>query len=139
MTYDNPWIYKGEVFDSEDINEYYGFVYLIENITNGRKYIGKKFFWNKKTLPPLKGKKRKRRKLVESDWKQYYGSSNELLSDIEKIGIDKFNRNIIHLCNNKTECAYMELKEQVEREVLLTEDYYNNFIGVKIGGRNLLK
>lgn len=126
------------MFDSEHINEYYGFVYLIENLTDGRKYVGKKFFWNKKTLPPLKGKKRKRRSLVESDWKQYYGSSTELLSDVERIGMDKFSRQILHLCRNKTECAYLELQEQVERKVLLTEDYYNNFIGCKIGGRNLI-
>lgn len=134
MSYEYPWLYEDKIFDSDDIKEYYGFVYEITNVLDDRKYIGKKFFWFKK-IKSVKGKKK--RYLAESDWKTYYGSSKELQADIEKLGFDCFDRKILRLCKNKSECAYYELKEQIDREVLLSEDYYNNFISVKLGGRNL--
>lgn len=125
------------MFESEDIGEYYGFVYLLENTTNNRMYIGKKFFWSQKTLPVTKTRKRKKKVKVESDWKKYYGSNNELKSEIEQIGVDKITRNIVWLCNTKTQCAYYELYEQIHRRVLLSDKYYNDFIGGKITGRFL--
>lgn len=134
------WIYNGrkwsppEEFSSED---YYGFVYCITNRATGKKYIGKKFFWSKKTLPITKTRKRRKRLLVESDWRDYYGSNKHLKADVEKQGDEMFHREIIHLCKTKGECAYMEAKEQFDREVLLTDDYYNGIISCKIGGQTV--
>jgi hypothetical protein len=141
MTYENPWYYEGEIFDPspEDIDQYAGFVYLIHNHNNDKMYIGKKFFWSIKKLPPLKGKNRRRIKKVQSDWKQYWGSSNKLLSDIEQQGLDNMERHVLLLCKSKTECAYFELKEQMDRNVLLSHNYYNEFIGGRINGKNILK
>ena len=118
-------------------DEWVGFVYLITNKKNGRKYVGKKFFWRTLKLPPLKGTKRKRKVVKESDWKKYWGSSNDLKADIALYGEENFYREILHFCKSKTELSYMELKEQVERGVLLTDMYYNDFIGGKINGKFL--
>lgn len=126
------WTYKGLTFTSEDIKDYYGFVYRITNLSNNKMYIGKKFFWNKKRLPPLKGRKNKRNKLVESDWKQYYGSSEEVKSLVEETGRENFKREILYLCRSKGECTYIEAKLQFDYNVLLSNDYYNEFIGCKI-------
>jgi len=134
MTYDNPWYHNGKILTEEDVEEYVGMVYLLENTENGRKYVGKKFFHKKKTYQV---KKKKKKKTVQSDWKDYYGSSKELLEDIEKVGKNKIKRTVLHLCKSKTQCAYYEVVEQVEREVLLREDYYNGFIGGKISGKFL--
>lgn len=129
IDYDNPWIYKDEPFTSEDIGEDIGFVYLLTD-PNGKKYVGKKLFVSKRKLPPLKGKTRRRTKISESDWKTYYGSSEEVQSLVESN--IPFKREILHLCKTKGELSYMELKEQVEREVLLRSDYFNGIIQVKI-------
>lgn len=134
------WHYKGiewqppEEFNHNDV---YGFVYLITNRASGKKYVGKKFFWSKKTLPITKTRKRRKRLLVESDWRTYYGSNKHLQEDVKKIGEDFFYREILHLCKTKGECAYMETKEQFDREVLLTDDYYNGIISCKIGGQTV--
>jgi len=126
------WTYQGLTFTSEDIKDYYGFVYRITNLSNNKMYIGKKFFWNKKRLPPLKGRKNKRNKIVESDWKQYYGSSEEVKNLVEETGYKNFKREILYLCRSKGECAYIEAKFQFDYNVLLSNDYYNEFIGCKI-------
>ena len=127
----NHWLLKDTIYSPEELNdkEVYGFVYLIENLTNGRKYIGKKFFWSAKTKQVNKKKKRYK---VESDWKDYYGSSAELGIEIANIGKESFKRTILHLCKTKAECAYLELKEQIERDVLLSDEYYNAWIQVKV-------
>lgn len=116
----------------ENIEDYLGFVYIIENKTkNGKFYVGQKKFWFKKTLPPLKGKKRKRRSLVESDWKTYTGSSNGLNEDIESG--DEIVKTILHLCESKFEMNYLETLEQFVRGALLKEECYNGIINVRIG------
>ena len=120
-SYENPWFWQGKPLESEDIADYFGMVYLIRNKVDLRLYIGKKFFWTDKKLPPLKGKTRRRIKRVETDWKKYWGSSNALQADIETLGIDNFERFVLRLCKTKSECAYYELKEQVDRGALLTE------------------
>ena len=89
MSYDNPWLYDGVVVDSEILDDYIGFVYEITNLTNNRKYIGKKLLKRSKTKQ-VKGKRK--RTLVESDWKNYYGSNKELQFDVETIGIHNFKR-----------------------------------------------
>lgn len=132
------WYYNGQPFDQAP-EEYHGFVYMIHDLHNGKKYIGKKFFWKPKTRPPLKGKKRKRRSIVESDWKKYYGSNAELQDLVEQSGPDNFNREILKLCKTKGECSYYEMKYQFMFDVLLKPDeYYNSFIGGKIHRKHIL-
>jgi len=130
---ESTWTYEGKPFTSDDIGDYYGFIYRITNLDTGCDYVGKKFFKFKKTRPPLKGKKNKRRSMVESDWKTYYGSSKRLCEDIEKIGKDRFKREIICLCETRGNTNYMEAKIQFDEDVLLRDDNYNGLIAVKIG------
>lgn len=111
----------------------YGFIYIITNLTTNKKYIGKKQMISKRTKPPLKGKKRKRICFVESDWKTYMSSSNELVEDIKKLGKENFKFEILRFCANKSQMAYYEAKEQIDREVLLREDYYNGIINIRLG------
>jgi hypothetical protein len=132
------WYYKGKEFTSEDIGEYIGFVYVITDLSNGMKYIGKKILMSVRRLPPLKGQKRKRRKVVESDWKKYYGSSEEVKMLLEEKGPDNFKREIIHLCTMKGEMSYMECYHQMINHVLLRPDeFYNKFVGCKIHAKHL--
>ena len=132
------WMYNGEPV--EEIPEgIIGFVYLITNITNNKKYIGKKLAQFKVTKPPLKGKKNKRRSTKESDWRTYWGSSDNLLADVAALGEDKFTREIIHYCPSRGILSYLEAKEQFDRRVLETDDYYNGIINVRVGGSKILK
>ena len=136
----NQWIYKGKTYNPPDnftTDDYYGFVYLITSRATNQKYVGKKFFWSKKTLPKTKTRKRRKITYVESDWRKYYGSNRILNEEIEVAGHDFYYREILHLCKTKGECAYMEAKEQFERDVLLTDEYYNGIISCKIGARSV--
>lgn len=126
------WYYNGEEFTSEMIKDNIGFVYVITNISNNKKYVGKKTLVSKRRLPPLKGKTRRRTKIVESKWQDYFGSSDEVNAILEEHGRDIFKREILHLCKSKSEMSYLELKEQMDREVLLNDEYYNGIIQVKI-------
>jgi len=132
------WTYNGEEV-TEIPDEYEGFVYIITNLTDDRKYIGKKLAKFKTTKPPLKGKKNKRRGTKESDWKTYWGSSDRLNEDVEKLGQDKFTREILYLCKGRGEMSYLEAKEQFDRRVLETDEYYNGIINVRVGGSDKLK
>ena len=133
MSYDYPWTYLDKTFESEDINDYYGFIYRITNTTNGHDYIGRKYFTTIKKRPPLKGKKNKRRETVETDWKDYWGSSARLVEDMARLGKDKFTREIIHLCKSRGETNYMEAYYQFKEGVLLKENNYNGIIQIKLG------
>jgi len=133
MTYDYPWTYRGKPFESEDINEYYGFIYRITNTVNGYDYVGRKYFKTIKKRPPLKGKKNKRRETVETDWKEYWGSSPRLQADIDRLGKDKFTREIIHLCESRGETNYLEAYYQFKEDVLLRENNYNGIIQIRLG------
>ena len=131
------WTYKGEEFTSDMIDDNFGFVYEILDLNNGKKYIGKKWFWNTRKRPPLKGKTRKRIVKSESDWQDYYGSNDEVKLLVEEAGKNRFAREIIYLCKNKGECTYYEAKLQFDREVLLIDNYYNEFIGCKIHSKHV--
>jgi len=133
-----PWTYQNKTLDSIS-DEYEGFVYLITNLTTGQKYIGKKLAKFKTTKPPLKGKKNKRRGKKESDWKDYWGSSDRLTADVEKLGPANFTREILYLCTNRAEMSYIEAREQFERRVLETDEYYNGIINVRVGGSDKLR
>ena len=135
------WLYNDAEFGSEQAQAaidagYIGFVYEITDASNGKKYIGKKLLTSKKKLPPLKGKTRKRVKVTQSDWEKYYGSSETVKTLVETRKSD-FNRKILYLCKTKGELSYMEAKEQFDREVLLRDDFYNEFIGVKINSSHV--
>ena len=122
------WYYNGEPF--LDPGEYYGFVYTITNLLSGKQYIGKKFFWSTKRKQVNKVRKRIK---VESDWKEYWSSSDEVKSDVERLGKENFKREIIHLCKNKGTVNYLEAKEQFTRNVLEnTDKWYNSWIFVKV-------
>jgi hypothetical protein len=121
-----------------------GFVYLITNNLTGRKYIGKKLAkFSKTTYRTVKQKngikkKKRTRSKIDSDWQQYYGSSAELSADIEKLGTDNFTREILFYCASKSECSYIEAREQFSRRVLESQDYYNGHIQVRVHGRQIL-
>lgn len=125
------WTYQDKEFKSENIENHVGFVYCITD-ESGKKYVGKKLFFSTRRLPPLKGKKRRRTKITESDWQDYFGSNEEMCLLVEKLGREKFKREILHLCDGKGELSYMELKEQMDRRVLLRDEYYNGIIQCKI-------
>ena len=132
------WTYKGkEVKEIPDDIE--GFVYIITNLTNNKKYIGKKLAKFKTTKPPLKGRKNKRRGHKESDWRDYWGSSDKLNEDVQALGTDKFTREILYYCNSRGLMSYLEAREQFERRVLESEDYYNGIINVRVGGSKILR
>jgi hypothetical protein len=114
-----------------------GFVYLITNVETGQKYIGKKKFFKKVTRPPLKGKKRKRTSYPPSDWMEYVGSNETTKALLEANGMGIFKREILHICHSPGALSYLELKEQVDREVLLRDDYYNGIIQARINKSHL--
>lgn len=128
------WFYNGQEFDKPSENNF-GFVYLITNKTSGKMYVGKKLFWHKRTKT-IKGKRK--RYLVESDWVSYYGSSKALQEDVKNLGEDHFSRTILHLCDSKGQCSYLEAKEQFDRGVLFNQDlYYNDWIIVRVHRKHL--
>ena len=135
--YLNPWLYNGEIFNEEMIGDYFGFVYKIINKTNDRWYIGRKQFSKSKILNATKGSKnvppRKKKKIrVSSDWKEYYGSSDELKADVIELGVDNFSREIIHLCLSISHCSYLETKEIFLNDALLKSESYNSWVTCKI-------
>ena len=136
------WFYNDIEYNptEEEIKPFVGFVYLITDLTNNKKYVGKKNLWSTRRLAPLKGYKRKRVKVTQSDWQNYYGSSEEVKLLVENSGRDRFKREILRLCISKGECSYYEMREQMVRDVLLKPDqYYNAFVGGKIHRKHVLK
>jgi hypothetical protein len=112
------WIYENKVFEPAQLEDWAGFVYLITDLDNGKKYIGKKNFWSTRRLPPLKGKTRRRVKKLESDWRDYYGSNEEVKLLVEESGGKRFKREIIRLCKTKGEMSY--LTERFCLEMIIT-------------------
>jgi hypothetical protein len=138
------WYYQDKLVEQLP-EECIGFVYLITNNISGRKYIGKKLAKFSKTTVKtvtLKNgtkKKKKIRSKVESDWRDYYGSSPNLQKDIDELGTENFTREILYYCNSKAQCSYIEAREQFSRKVLESDDYYNGHIQVRVHGSHILK
>ena len=136
------WYYNDAIVESIE-EEYIGFVYIITNLTNNRKYIGKKLAkFAKTTVRTVKlkngNKKKKRiRGKIESDWRDYYGSNDELQADVIKLGPDNFRRDILYFCKTKAECSYIEAREQFSRRVLESDEYYNGQISVRVHGSHI--
>jgi hypothetical protein len=137
------WLYNSEIIEQlpEDC---IGFVYLITNKTNDRKYVGKKLAKFSRTttkVVKLKNgtkKKKKVRSKIDSDWMEYYGSSIELGKDVEILGKENFTREILYFCKSKAECSYIEAREQFTRRVLESTDYYNGQISVRVHGSHII-
>ena len=131
------WLYNNEIIE-ELPDDCVGFVYEITNLTNNRKYVGKKLAkFSKTTYKMIKQKNgiKKRKKIrskIDSDWLEYYGSSIELNKDVESLGKDNFLREILFICKSKAECSYIEAREQYSRKVLESDDYYNGQISCRI-------
>ena len=138
------WIYNN-IEVTELPEDCIGFVYMITNLTNNRKYVGKKLAkFSRTTTRTVKlkngnKKKKKIRSKVDSDWMEYYGSSIELNKDVESLGKDNFTREILFFCKSKAECSYIEAREQFSRKVLESEEYYNNNIMCRIHGSHILE
>jgi hypothetical protein len=137
------WLYQGALIE-ELPEDCVGFVYLITNSVTGRKYIGKKLAkfakTNYKVVKQKNGikKKKKIRSKVDSDWRDYYGSSDELSKDVITLGKENFTREILHYCTSKAHTSYLEAKEQFDRKVLETTDYYNGHISVRVHGSHII-
>lgn len=137
------WLYNNQLVDTlpEDC---VGFVYQITNNINQRKYIGKKLAKFSKTTQrtvKLKNGSKKKKKIrtkVDSDWRDYYGSSPELTKDVEQLGKENFTREILYYCKSKAECSYIEAREQFTRKVLESKDYYNGHIQVRVHGSHII-
>jgi hypothetical protein len=136
------WLYQGTLVEQLP-EECVGFVYIITNTTTGKKYIGKKLAKFSRTTyktVKLKNGKKKKKKIrgkIESDWQEYWGSSPNLTADIDTLGKEKFTREILHYCKSKSETSYIEAREQFERKVLESQDYYNGHIQVRVHGSHI--
>ena len=137
------WTYQNEIIEALP-EECIGFVYLITNVISGRKYIGKKLAkFSKTTVKTVKlkngtKKKKKIRSKIDSDWRDYYGSSVELTKDIDSLGKENFTREILYYCNSKAQCSYIEAREQFSRKVLESDEYYNGHIQVRVHGSHII-
>ena len=132
------WSYRGEIVE-ELPKDCEAFVYLITNTTNGMMYVGKKLAKFKTTKKPLKGRKNKRRGTKESDWRTYWGSSEKLIDEVSRLGEDRFTREILYYCPSRGVASYLEAKEQFDRKVLESAEYYNGIINVRIGSSEILR
>jgi hypothetical protein len=136
------WLYESKEIQALP-DDCVGFVYLITNKQTKRKYIGKKLAKFSKTTyrtVKLKNGKKKRKKIrgkIESDWQTYYGSSPELTRDVEQLGTENFQREILYYCRSKAECSYVEAREQFARRVLESDEWYNGHIQVRVHGSHI--
>ena len=136
------WTYKGSIV-TELPEDCIGFVYCITNTVSGRQYIGKKLAkFSKTTYKTVKlkngtKKKKKIRSKIDSDWQEYYGSSVELTKDIDTLGKQNFSREILYYCKSKSETSYVEAREQFDRKVLESDEYYNGHIQVRVHGSHI--
>lgn len=125
----SEWLYNGQTFNSELADGYYGFIYIITNKVDGKKYIGRKYL-TKAGTKQVNGKKKKIRK--ESDWQTYWSSSDLLKEQVKQLGEENFTREILYLCKTRSECNYMETREIFIRNCLLSDEYINAWCSCKI-------
>ena len=123
------WIYRGKEFDPVQIEKNIGFVYIIHNLVSDKKYVGKKLFTFSKIRQVNKKKKKSR---VDSDWKTYYGSNDQLNLDVESLGEENFTREILHLGATKGTCNYLEAYEIMTRNAIISDNFYNSWLSVKV-------
>ena len=130
------WTYKGQ-----PINQLpegcVGFVYLITDLATGLKYIGKKSRYSRTSKPPLRGKSKRRYKTTEMDWINYWSSSELVQALVQEHGVQRFRREILHLCYSKAELSYLELREQMDRRVLESDQYMNSQIMARAHKRHI--
>ena len=129
------WLYNDKEFTEDMVGDWFGFIYEITNLLDGRKYVGKKLFTRAGTKQ-IKGKKKKVR--LSSGWANYWSSSKELQEDVKKLGEENFSRKILYLCKTRSECSYRETKEIFIRDALLTTEYYNSWVSCKIHKAHVL-
>lgn len=130
------WLYNEEKIDEESLGDYVGFVYLITNLNSQRKYIGKKSLKFKRTKT-VKGKKK--RVLVESDWREYWGSNKVLQEEVQRLGEESFKREVLRLCKSKGEMNYFEAWYQFDMRALESDDFYNEWVALKVHKAHLKK
>jgi len=136
------WLFEDKIVETIS-DEYIGFVYIITNSLTGRMYIGKKLSKFSRTTyrtVKLKNGKKKRKRIrgkIQSDWQDYYGSNDELNADVLRLGKENFTRQILYYCKTKSECSYIEAREQFSRRVLESDDYYNGHIQVRVHGSHI--
>jgi hypothetical protein len=130
------WLYYGEPVNEDSLGDFIGFVYIITNLDSGRQYIGKKLLKFKRTKT-VKGKKKKI--LVDSDWKTYWGSNKVLIEEVQSLGQDKYKREIVRLCKSRGELNYFEAKYQFTMGALESERFYNEWTSCKIHKAHLKK
>jgi hypothetical protein len=130
------WLYYGEPVNEDSLGDFIGFVYIITNLDSGRQYIGKKLLKFKRTKT-VKGKKK--RILVDSDWKTYWGSNKVLIEEVQSLGQDKYKREIVRLCKSRGELNYFEAKYQFTLGALESERFYNEWVACKIHKAHLKK
>ena len=129
MSYENPWLYNDKVFESEDIKDYFGFCYILTDLENGMKYIGRKYFHSVR-----KKKGIRKRVRSESDWKTYYSSSKKIQQMVQESGPNRFKREILSLYKKKGQVNYNETKLLFQHNVLEAANddgerlYYNDNI-----------
>ena len=130
------WMYRDEVFTEDMIDDNIGFVYIIENLINGKKYIGQKKLQTYRKV--VRKGKRAKRVYKKSDWETYFGSNLELQDDVKALGPENFKREILYLCKSKAEMNYRELYEQVVNNAILKPtEYYNSYVGGRISRKQL--
>jgi len=128
----SEWKYKEKLFT--DCQDYYGFVYSIQNKTNGKTYIGRKYFTSA-GYKQVKGKRKKIRK--SSGWENYWGSNEKLKEDVKLLGKENFKRTILHLCKSRSECQYWETAEIFLCHALVRESFYNQWVSCRINAKNV--
>lgn len=125
------WLYNGKEISDEEIEGYSSFVYRITNLETGKKYIGKKIlksFRRKK----VKGKTRRKKVISESDWKSYFGSNKLLQEDVERLGQDRFLREILRLCKTRGTASYWEAYEIMVNQAIISDEYYNESLQCRV-------
>jgi hypothetical protein len=128
-----PWTYEGTVV-TEAPEGAKAFVYYME-FQDGTKYIGKKGLTSTRRKKVV-GKTRRQVNVSESNWKVYLSSSSEVKAKL-KTGDTLVRREILRWCYSAGEATYWELYEQMVNHVLLSGDWLNRWISIRLYGSTL--